>query len=151
MPGPSCSSSRQYPVLALLLQGRTQCPCYSHEAWTATEQRAPASEPPTDAQACATLPNASVQRSSAGLDPLELDARPGLVTSEVEGFCLADCSSEDLAEKSAYLQEVMSLPLVATDPAERQESEWSILSFSSLCTDLTVELSEAVDASDDER
>jgi len=147
---PLCSSSRQYPVLELLLQKRAERP-HGGRGQRAAEQQAGASHF-----------NDSVQRSRVQLDQrgsgssvkeaastvaMDTTVKP-LVDSHQEAFSSTGSSMAPLnAAEELTLHEVeredLKLYIV-----EREESEWSILSFSSLRTDLSVELSEALEASD---
>lgn len=153
---PQCSSSRQYPVLELLLQKRgAERPHCGRAARQQAEQ-------PQTQQCAATLSHDAVLGQSSApstASNVQSEARPLTAAESFELQLLGEqaesLSAPDWAQVGPEDLEASgggpALPLLLRPRRlEREESEWSVLSFSSLRTDLSVELSEALDASDDD-
>eukprot|EP00928_Gymnodinium_smaydae_P001457 TRINITY_DN10539_c0_g2_i3.p1 TRINITY_DN10539_c0_g2~~TRINITY_DN10539_c0_g2_i3.p1 ORF type:complete len:266 (+),score=34.14 TRINITY_DN10539_c0_g2_i3:209-1006(+) len=150
---PECSTLRQYPVLEFILWGAERpLPAAANRAAVAVSPESLGKPKPGTAEE-AVLPASPAASSTAPAPALANDA-PASAVNAVG----AQCAQPPTEEAVRVLNSASLLasgagsesPCAVGDdrPPQRQDSsEWSMISFSSLRTDESVELSESVDSS----
>jgi hypothetical protein len=131
---PQCSSSIQYSILELLLQGAER-----HHV-----SRAERAESTAAAAAAAEVPMTRAASSSSFPVPA-LDSQLGSSASQTPSQASQPSPLGWSVVAELELEEVPQALL------HRNDSEWSLLSFSSLQTVASIELSEAQETSEDDR
>jgi hypothetical protein len=156
---PQCSACRQYsPVLSMLLSrgaNSTACGRAGGEQWPTPEaDPGPSVATATIAAPAAVSSSSQEGRPSPAADtPLDVSSlllvRPPHEQQEADTNAQGSSSSGLRRHKrtSRSSQDVTLRPVVKI---RRQESEWSLVSFSSLRTDESVELSEKAELSSDD-